>query len=321
MVFPLRSKPAALIPTPHSRLSAAGPKPLQGAYACCLPRSPYRLPVVCRRPARIPGTGRRRSQSAKPAICHHLLRRRARPRAMAAQPRAGAPGPARASPISCPASSCCLERRAACIARRAEAPESSNVGFAQIEAGGGRRLWRDPARDVRRPRDRQPWLRPFRRQGLEQGGLAERVRLVLDDPARRLFDQRHRGRSRRAGAAFADTDLQAFARPICRPARRSTRRLRRPASPMTPAVFRTGRSCRGESRRRALRPAANSRRTGSAAGHRHGLQSVRASLGRFRTAGRGRGLPGAFATRRSAPRSTRNIRASAFRCSSASTSR
>ena len=180
------------------------------------------------------------------------------------------------------------------------------------------RIWR---RSLRRPRDRQPWLRPFRRQGLERGRLAERIRVLPPHPARRLGDQRHR---RRAGGwrDFADNGITGFRAPylstgdgLVRGAGGGGLRLRRERR-----LARPGQPERG-GRRRALRAAADPR--GPAARRVIAMDYnlfVRHSGG-FERPRRGGGLRGTHATRPSGRLRRAICAASACRCSSASTSR
>ena len=168
-----------------------------------------------RRPNRRP---RRRSMSSSRSTARSISRSGS---AAARWPRA----PARPSPISCPAFTCCRRRRASAIPAPGQKSGKSNVGFAASKQEVAARLEQIWLARLGRPRHRQPRLRPFRRRRLEQGRLASEFRIFRAIVRERLCDQRHRRRAGRLAAVRRQPRSRAFARPICRPARRSTRRL------------------------------------------------------------------------------------------------
>ena len=157
----------------------------------------------------------------------------------------------------------------------------------RLEAGSDRAARADRACRVGRPRHRQPWLRPFRRQGLEQGRLAEGIRLVRAHSRERLCDQRHCARAPGL-ARFRRHAVVGFRAPYL-----STSKALYEALPAAGYQFDASGVSQGparaadQQRHHALFTAADPGRPEFKAGDRHGLQSLCQAFRRLRAAEQG----------------------------------
>ena len=234
-----------------------------------------------------------RAGRTKAAICHHLLRRRARHRAVGAQPRAGGADRRALHLFPVLRVPAVARRRAANTRRRASRPAVRRWALPRR-----RRKWRTRLGEIRlaaregheiashacghfdgKGWSKADWLKEF----------ASFKRILADAYAINGIEGEPAD-----WKSFADDAVSGFRAPYLSTSAAlysalETAGFRYDASGISRGPVRAA----SGGRRRAFRAAANPRRAERAARHRHGLQSFRAPFGRLRAAGRGGGVPGA----------------------------